>query len=114
MLSATEGLIIHSTLTLGYDIPWQSIHNLLINAALATDGVIKEKQPFVFQTSLDDWYVSYQINAFISRPESMGGIYSELHKNIHEAFDAAGVEIMSPHYQAIRDGNASTLPNQTS
>jgi small-conductance mechanosensitive channel len=111
-LCGNEGLIIHSTLTLGYDIPWTTIHGLLINAALATEGVVKEKQPFVLQTSLDDWYVSYQVNAYVNKPEIMALIYSELHKNIHEAFDAAGVEIMSPHYQAIRDGNASTLPGQ--
>lgn len=109
-LCAQEGLIIHSTLTLGYDIPWTTIHELLINAALGTTGVLKHKQPFVLQTSLDDWYVSYQLNAYIDDPGVMAGIYSELHKNIHEAFDKAGVEIMSPHYQAIRDGNASTVP----
>ncbi|WP_449436079.1 hypothetical protein [Pedobacter steynii] len=61
------------------------------------------------QTSLEDWYVSYQINAYISDPCIMAVIYSELHRNIHEAFDKAGVEIMSPHYQAIRDGNESTV-----
>lgn len=111
-MSINEGLIIHSTLTLGYDIPWTKIHELLINAALATEGVIKDRTPFVLQTSLDDWYVSYQLNAYISDPSIMAIIYSEMHKNIHEAFDAAGVEIMSPHYQAIRDGNASTLPEK--
>jgi len=108
-MSVNEGLIIHSTLTLGYDIPWTTIHELLIGAALATEGVIKEKSPFVLQTSLDDWYVSYQINAHINNPGIMAVIYSELHRNIHEAFDKAGVEIMSPHYQAIRDGNESTV-----
>lgn len=108
-MAVNEGLIIHSTLTLGYDIPWTKIHELLINSALATEGVIKDRTPFVLQTSLDDWYVSYQLNAYISDPKIMALIYSELHKNIHEAFDAAGVEIMSPHYQAIRDGNASTV-----
>lgn len=108
-MSANQGLIIHSTLTLGYDIPWTTAHELLIGAALVTEGVIKEKQPFVLQTSLEDWYVSYQVNAYISNPEHMASIYSELHKNIHLAFNEAGVEIMSPHYQAIRDGNQSTL-----
>jgi len=108
-MSVNEGLIIHSTLTLGYDIPWTTAHELLIGAALVTEGVIKEKKPFVLQTSLEDWYVSYQINAYISDPCIMAVIYSELHRNIHEAFDKAGVEIMSPHYQAIRDGNESTV-----
>lgn len=108
-LSKKDGLVLHSEITLGYDISWQTIHKLLIDAALATEDIIKEKQPYVFQKSLDDWYITYQINAYTTKPEKMGRIYSELHKNIHDAFDAAGVEIMSPHYKAIRDGNESTI-----
>jgi small-conductance mechanosensitive channel/preprotein translocase subunit Sss1 len=104
-----DDLIIHTTVTLGYDLPWNQIHELLIGAAMASEGVIKEKQPFVLQTGLEDWYVCYQLNAYINNPKRMPAIYSEIHKNIHIAFDAAGIEIMSPHYQAIRDGNASTL-----
>ncbi|WEK18762.1 MAG: mechanosensitive ion channel [Candidatus Pedobacter colombiensis] len=110
-LAAEEGLIIHTTVTLGYDIPWATAHELLIKAALASEGVVKEKEPFVLQTGLEDWYVSYQLNAYIRNPKQMPVIYSEIHRNIHIAFDAAGVEIMSPHYQAIRDGNASTVVN---
>ncbi|WP_316811190.1 mechanosensitive ion channel family protein [Pedobacter heparinus] len=105
-----DGLVLHTTVTLGYDIPWATAHELLINAAMTSEGVIREKRPFVLQTSLEDWYVSYQLNAYIDNPKKMPAIYSEIHKNIHIAFDAAGVEIMSPHYQAIRDGNASTVP----
>ena len=41
----------------------------------------------------------------------MAFTYSELHKNILDKFDAAGVEIMSPHYYALRDGNASAVPS---
>lgn len=106
-----DGLVLHTTVTLGYDIPWTTAHELLIKAAMASAGVVKEKTPFVLQTSLEDWYVSYQLNAYIDDPKRMPAIYSEIHKNIHIAFDAAGVEMMSPHYQAIRDGNASTVTN---
>ena len=106
-MASQDGLIIHTTVTLGYDIPYPKISELLIGAATASEGVIKEKAPFVLQTSLDDWYISYQLNAYISNPEKMPAIYSEIHENIHIAFDEAGLEIMSPHYQAIRDGNGS-------
>ncbi|SMC78704.1 mechanosensitive ion channel family protein [Pedobacter africanus] len=106
-----DGLVLHTTVTLGYDIPWTTAHELLIQAAMTSEGVIKEKKPFVLQTSLEDWYVSYQLNAYIDNPKRMPAIYSEIHKNIHIAFDEAGVEMMSPHYQAIRDGNASTVTN---
>ncbi len=43
------------------------------------------------------------------RPSEMAGIYSELHQNIQDKFNA-GVEIMSPHYTQIRDGNPTTIP----
>lgn len=112
-MAAQDGLIIHTSVTLGYDILWSQAHELLIGAALASEGVIKEKKPFVLQTSLEDWYVTYELNAYISNPNKMPAIYSEIHKNIHISFDAAGVEIMSPHYQAIRDGNASTVVDRT-
>ena len=59
-----HGLIIHTTVTIGYENPWRQIHELLIKAALATELIEKDPAPFVFQTSLDDFYVSYQINAY--------------------------------------------------
>lgn len=110
-MASQNDLIIHTSVTLGYDIPWTKVHELLIAAAMASEGVIKDKPPFVLQTSLEDWYVSYELNVYVNNPGKMPRIYSEIHKNIHVTFDAAGIEIMSPHYQAIRDGNASTVIN---
>jgi small-conductance mechanosensitive channel len=104
------GLILHSTVTIGYDIPWKQVHKLLIGAALKTDRILKEPSPFVLQTSLDDFYVSYQINAYTITPEKAALIYSDLHSFIQDAFNEAGVEIMSPHYRAARDGNQITFP----
>ena len=60
-----KGLIIHTTVTIGYDVPWRDMHQALIDAASKTDLVLQEPKPFVLQTSLDDFYVSYQINAYI-------------------------------------------------
>lgn len=105
----TWGLIIHTTITIGYDVPWQKVHELLIDAALSIDGIEKERTPFVLQTSLDDFYVAYQINAYTSS-EKMFVMYSELHKHIQDKFNEAGVEILSPHYRAMRDGNLVTHP----
>lgn len=106
-----RGLIIHTTVTIGYDVPWRQIHQLLIDAALATDQVEKEPPPFVLQTSLDDFYVSYQLNAHTKNSNAQAGIYSQLHQNIQDKFNEAGVEIMSPHYRAQRDGNMVTIPS---
>lgn len=109
--SAREyGLIIHSEVTIGYDVPWRQVHQLLIEAALNTPGVIDDPCPFVLETSLSDWYPVYQINAYIREADKLAQIYSDLHQNIQDRFNEAGVEIMSPHYMAMRDGNESTIP----
>lgn len=104
------GLILHTTVTIGYDAPWRQVHELLISAALATENILELPAPFVLQTSLDDFYVSYQINAYTDKPSVMARTYSELHQNIQEKFNEAGVEIMSPHYSSLRDGNMTTVP----
>ncbi|MBN3584855.1 mechanosensitive ion channel family protein [Algoriphagus aestuarii] len=104
------GLILHSTVTIGYDVPWRQVHELLINAALEVEEVIKEPKPFVLQTSLDDFYVSYQINAYTQNSKKAAKSYSDLHSAIQDAFTEAGVEIMSPHYRASRDGSDLTIP----
>lgn len=104
------GLIIHTTVTIGYDAPWRQVHQLLINAARLTPGVLDHPKPFVLETELQDYYPCYQINAYIKDADNLGQIYSDLHQNIQDVFNEAGVEIMSPHYYAGRDGNASTIP----
>lgn len=104
------GLIIHSEVTIGYDAPWRQVHQLLIEAALATPGVTDEPRPFVLQTSLSDWYPVYQVNAYVRNAQELPRIYSILHQNIQDRFNEAGVEIMSPHYMAMREGNESTIP----
>lgn len=108
----TYGLIIHSEVTIGYDAPWRKVHQLLIDAAKATPGVMPEPAPFVLETALSDFYPVYQINAYIQEANNMTTIYSALHQNIQDYFDKAGVEIMSPHYTAFRNGNASTIPKK--
>lgn len=106
------GLIIHTTVTIGYDAPWRKVHQLLIGAALKTPGVLDHPKPFVLETDLQDYYPCYQINAYIRDADKMGDIMSALHQNIQDAFNKAGVEIMSPHYFAQRDGSASTIPSE--
>ncbi|MDE6367894.1 MAG: mechanosensitive ion channel family protein, partial [Muribaculaceae bacterium] len=104
------GLIIHTSVTIGYDVPWRQVHQLLINAARMTPGVLEHPKPFVLETELHDYYPCYQINAYINDADHIGDIMSDLHQNIQDIFNEAGVEIMSPGYIATRDGNASTIP----
>jgi small-conductance mechanosensitive channel len=105
-----EPLILQTTVTLGYDLPWRKVHTTLKEAALATKFIVSEPAPFVLQTSLDDFYVSYQLNSYTDHPNKMVYIYSELHQNIQDKCNEVGIEIMSPHYKALRDGNHSTIP----
>ena len=109
--SAREyGLIIHSEVSIGYDVPWRQVNQILIDAALNTPGVVDDPRPFVLETSLSDWYPVYQINAYIKEAHKMAQIYSDLHQTIQDKFNEAGIEIMSPHYMAVRDGNETTIP----
>lgn len=104
------GLIIHTTVSIGYDIPWRQVHQLLINAARSTPGVQSHPKPFVLETELQDYYPCYQINAYIKDADQLAQIYSDLHQNIQDVFNEAGIEIMSPHYYAERDGSDITIP----
>jgi small-conductance mechanosensitive channel len=106
-----NGLLIHTKITIGYDSPWVDVQKALIAAALRTDMLEETPTPFVLQTSLDDFYVSYEINAFTKHPNQQPLIYSKLHQNIQDCFNEAGLEIMSSHYTTLRDGNRTTIPN---
>lgn len=106
------GLIIHTTVTIGYDVPWRQVHQLLINAARITPGIEEHPKPFVLETSLSDYYPCYQLNAYTKDADNAPKIMSALLQNIQDTFNEAGVEIMSPQYIATRDGNASTIPGE--
>jgi small-conductance mechanosensitive channel len=97
-----RGLILHTTVTIGYDTPWRQVHAMLLMAARKTPGLLAEPEPFVLQKSLDDFYVSYELNVYTDKPEKMAAFYSGLHQNIQDVFNEYGVQIMSPNYEADR------------
>jgi small-conductance mechanosensitive channel len=106
------GVIFYTTVSIGFDAPWRTVHELLVNAALATDRVLRQPAPFVLQRSIDDFYVTYELNAYTDAPREVLNIYSDLHRNIQDKFNEAGVEICSPHFSALRDGNPIAIPEQ--
>lgn len=110
--SLSRPLIVHTTITLGYDVPWRNVHEILIAAAKATQDVLAEPPPFVLQTALNDFYVSYQINVYTEQSLKLEVIESELHQNIQDYCNKSSVEILSPHYVALRHGNSTTIPSQ--
>ncbi len=104
------GVIVHTKVTIGYDMQWQLIRDLLLAAAAKTSHLQKKPEPFVRITALDDFYVEYEINAYTRKSEMLGDIYSELHQNILDSFHSNGVEIMSPHIFAHRNNLDVQIP----
>ena len=95
----TEGLILNTEITFGYATPWQTVHEILIQAALATKYVQKTPKPFVLQTGLDDFYARYQINCYTKEIDRIPAIYTELYENIQNGFNEAGLDMTAPHYE---------------
>ncbi len=106
-----DGLILHTSVTIGYDAPWETVHTLLIEAAgNEPTHILKSPSPFVLQTALNDFYVAYELNAYTDSPEVMPRIYSELHQNIQNTFNEAGWR--SCHPIMPRYGTATTPPSR--
>ena len=112
LLAEGPGLILFTEVTIGYDVPWRKVHELLLRAAQETGGILDQPSSFILQRALNDFYGVYQLNAYTRQPQNMLEIYSELHQRIQDIFFEAGVEIMSPHYIAVRDGNALAIPKE--
>jgi len=106
-----KGVYLHTTVTIGYDVPWRDVHKIMIDAAKRTSNILEDPKPFVLQTALNDFYVAYELNGYLKHPEKMSAIYSELHQNLQDCFNENNIEILSPHYRVERIVNESTIPN---
>ncbi|CAN5337585.1 hypothetical protein BH23GEM2_BH23GEM2_06600 [soil metagenome] len=98
-LSEGGGLIVHTDVTIGYDVPWRQVEALLLLAADRTPKLAKSPPPFVLKRELADFYVDYELNAYLSTPEQRIQVLSALHAQIFDAFNEYGVQILSPHYR---------------
>jgi small-conductance mechanosensitive channel len=98
-LAEKEGLILHTTVGIGYETPWRQVEAMLRLAADRTPGLLKKPEPFVLQKALGDFAVTYEINAYCSDPKHMMQLYSALHRNILDVFNEYGVAIMTPAYE---------------
>jgi small-conductance mechanosensitive channel len=108
-----RGLILTTTVGIGYDVDWRTVHELLERAASRTEHVLSKPRPFVIQKGLDDFAVSYELRASTRRADLMPAIRSELQQNVLDSFNEAGVEILSPRYLATRDGSPSTITRRS-
>lgn len=102
---AALGPVFYSAqVTIGYDAPWRQVHQILLEAVAATDGFASTPPPFVLQRGLSDFYVEYEVFAALANPADglarKPHLMSDFHANIQDAFNAANVQIMSPHFEA--------------
>lgn len=98
-LKEKNGLILHTTVGIGYETPWRQVEAMLLEAADRTAGLLKQPAPFVLQKSLGDFCVVYEINAHTDAPEAMPRLYTALHQNILDIFNEYGIQIMTPAYE---------------
>jgi small-conductance mechanosensitive channel len=103
-------LVLYTTITIGYDTAWTLVHKMMIEAAERSSLISKDKKPFVLQTALNDYHISYQLNAFTQHEDKIPGAYSELHQNIQQVFAENKVEIMSPGFTVLRNTPKDTTP----
>jgi small-conductance mechanosensitive channel len=110
-LAAARGLILHTTVGIGYEVPWRQVEGMLLTAAERTKGVQKDPPPFVLQKGLGDFAVSYEINAYVPSAEDLVGRYDELHAHIQDVFNEYGVQIMTPAYEGDPE-SPKTVPRE--
>jgi small-conductance mechanosensitive channel len=98
-LAARHGLILHTTVGIGYETPWRQVEAMLLEAAARTPGLLREPPPFVLQKALGDFAVTYEINVYSDQPQAGPLLYTALHRNILDVFNEYGVQIMTPAYE---------------
>jgi small-conductance mechanosensitive channel len=97
-LGHPDGMIVSSTVTIGYDAPWRQVHAMLELAADRTTNIRKAPKPHVLQRQLSDFYVEYTLLARLENGRLRIETVSNLHSAIQDAFNEFGVQIMSPHF----------------
>jgi small-conductance mechanosensitive channel len=98
-LAKDQGLILHTTVGIGYETPWRQVEAMLRMAAGRTPSLLTTPEPFVLQKALGDFCVTYELNVYCDQPQAMGRIYTALHQNILDVFNEYGVQIMTPAYE---------------
>ncbi|WP_313180991.1 mechanosensitive ion channel family protein [Sphingobacterium siyangense] len=98
-----DGICFQVELTVGYEEPWQRIHELLLNIPPRIKRVNLNPAPFVLQKKLDDFYVLYELNVYIAKSGEIELAKSEIFQSILDDFLAAGIEMNGPHIFAKVD-----------
>ncbi len=98
-LAKETGLILHTEVGIGYEVPWRQVEAMLLTAAEQTSLLLRSPAPFILQKALGDFSVIYELNVACAEPAKMALIYSDLHRNIQDVFNEYNVQIMTPHYE---------------
>ncbi|MCX6247387.1 MAG: mechanosensitive ion channel family protein [Bacteroidetes bacterium] len=93
-----HGLILHTSVGIGYETPWRQVEAMLKEAAGRTEGLLKQPPPFVLQKALGDFAVNYELNVYCDNASAMLIQYTGLHQNILDVFNENNVQIMTPAY----------------
>ncbi len=102
-LAGTKGLMLHTTVGIGYEVPWRQVEAMMLTAAGRTAGVLSDPSPFILLTKLGDFSVSYELNVYVRDTEMIGKRYAELHRHIIDVFNEYQVQIMTPAYEGDPD-----------
>ena len=109
-LAGERGTLVSTKVTIGYDVPWRQVHAMLVAAAEQTPGLRGSPKAFVYQRGLADFYVEYELFAYMDQPLNRVPVLSALHGNIQDQFNTHGVQIMSPHFMEQPPGSVVVPP----
>ena len=70
-LARAGGVIVHTSVGIGYETPWRQVEAMLLEAADRTRGCCGNLKPFVLQRGLGDFAITYEINAYTDNALAM-------------------------------------------
>ena len=107
-----QAILVTVELSVGYEIDKQEVRDLLLEAAAGAKGVLTHPKAFVLIPRLEDFYCLYQLNAYTKDIKTLARVQSNLNECIIDKFNEAGVELLSAHFMAQRDGSEIMMPPQ--
>jgi len=97
-----QGCVVETRIGVGYETPWRQVEELLLMAAFRTKGVLRVPPPRVLKTSLDQFFITYELSVHVQRGTLPFTVLSELNGNVLDACNEYGVQIMTPAYESDR------------
>lgn len=93
------GIVVTALVGIGYDEPWRQVEAILKLAASRTACIREDPPPFVLERALNQFDVTYELNAHLKPAYPIYLAEAELNRQILDAFNEFGVQIMTPLYE---------------